>query len=112
MKAMSAFLALLMANEAEAFLVVPSRTQQGVQLFGFRQSYQYNLEQLSRTGKIEVNGKVLDMNGASQMIEKDLQASKEEAQEAEARLIGLKTEMNAKETEQAWMIEALDAEME
>jgi len=81
-------------------------------LFGFRQSYQYSLEQYTKTGKIEINGKQVDPNEAVQTINQDLQESQQQEEVAQQRLSSIEEQINDKVQEQTMTIEAFQAEIE
>ncbi|KAI2497373.1 hypothetical protein MHU86_17138 [Fragilaria crotonensis] len=80
-------------------------------LFGFRQSYQYSLEQYTKTGKIEINGKQVDPNEAVQTINQDLQESQQQEEVAQQRLSSIEEQINDKVQEQTMTIEAFQAEI-
>jgi hypothetical protein len=99
---------LLFAPETAAFFApVPPREISA--LFGYRQSYQYSLEQYTKTGKIEIDGKQVDLNDAAQMIEEDLEASQAQEAEAQQRLSSIQEQISDKVQEQA--AEAREAEI-
>jgi hypothetical protein len=79
-------------------------------LFGYRQSYQYSLEQFTKTGKIEIDGKQVSLNDAAQKIDEDLQASQAQEAEAQQRLSYVQEQISDKVQEQA--AEAREAEMQ
>jgi hypothetical protein len=81
-------------------------------LFGFRQSYQYSLEQYTKTGKIEINGKQVDPNEVVQTIDQDLQESQEQEEVAQQRLSSIEEQISDKVQEQTLTIEAFQAEIE
>jgi hypothetical protein len=100
---------LLFAPETAAFFApVPPRETSG--LFGYRQSYQYSLEQFTKTGKIEIDGKQVSLNDAAQKIDEDLQASQAQEAEAQQRLSFIQEQISDKVQEQA--AEAREAEMQ
>jgi hypothetical protein len=81
-------------------------------LFGFRQSYQYSLEQYTKTGKIEINGEQVDPNEAVKTINQDLQESREQQEVAQQRLSSIKEQISDKVQEQTMTNEAFQAEIE
>lgn len=100
---------LLFAPETAAFFApVPPRDTTA--LFGYRQSYQYSLEQFTKTGKIEIDGKQVSLNDAAQKIDEDLQASQAQEAEAQQRLSYIQEQISDKEQEQA--AEAREAEIQ
>ena len=81
-------------------------------LFGFRQSYQYSLEQYTKTGKIEINGKQVDPNEAVKTIDQDLQESQEQEEVAQQRLSSIEEQISDKVQEQTMTVEAFQAEIQ
>lgn len=112
MKIISAALLLLLAPESSAFFAAAPPRGETTALFGFRQSYQYNLEQYTRTGYIEIGGKQVSLTDATQQIDEDLQASQEEGVEAQQRLSSVEEQISAKEQEQTLTVEAFQAEIQ
>lgn len=112
MKIISAALLLLLAPESSAFFAAAPPRGETTALFGFRQSYQYNLEQYTRTGNIEIGGKQVSLTDATQQIDEDLQASQEEGVEAQQRLSSVEEQISAKEQEQTLTVEAFQAEIQ
>jgi hypothetical protein len=92
--------------------VVATTTTTTSALFGFRQSYQYSLEQYTKTGKIEINGKQVDPNEAVKTIDQDLQASQEQEEVAQQRLSSIEEQISDKVQEQTMTVEAFQAEIQ
>jgi hypothetical protein len=66
------------------------------QLFGYRQSYLYKLEQFTKTGKIEVNGELVDPAELHKMMDQDLQISQADQKEAEMRVSTIESQLQEK----------------
>jgi hypothetical protein len=95
---------LLMGGNASAFSVVQRPALSGRTnnyLCAFRQSYQYQLDEL--TGKVNINGDSFDKEEAAAQIDADLKESQVAGAEAMARFVELEAQVLSKEQQQREM---------
>jgi hypothetical protein len=113
MKIICTLLGLLMIKEVDAFFTAPARSrQQCVQLNGFRPGYADDLEQLKRTWEVEMNGDCVDINAVSQIVDDDIQKSRDEKQKTEERIVALKADMEFKAEQRLKNNQALTLEVQ
>lgn len=112
MKFTSTTVLLLAAPGATAFMGVNAPRAQTTALFGFKQGYQYNLEQLTRTGMIEVNGEMVNWAEAQKEMADEFKAAQEKGKEAQARVDSIEGQISANVQEQQETVEALKAEIQ
>lgn len=112
MKYHGALAALLMGGNASAFSLVvrPAISGRTHHLYAFRQSYQYQLDEL--TGKVNINGDSFDKEEAAAQIDADLKESQVAGAEAMARFVELEAQVLSKEQQQREMAKQMRDELE
>jgi hypothetical protein len=112
MKMFGALVALLVVNSASAFsLGMPRITPRSTtQLFAFRQTYQYQLDE--NTGNVNINGCSFDTEDAIAQIAADLKESQAAGVEAASTFSELEAQLRAKEQQQEEIATTMKEAME
>jgi hypothetical protein len=106
------FVSLFSITVAAAFVASPMKEcrHSTTKVFGYRQSYQYSLEKLMETGRLEINGKEVSLDKISEQMINDLQMARDEGADAESRRDMLAKELQSKVAEQDSISMALGTE--
>jgi hypothetical protein len=112
MKFHGALTVLLMGGSASAFSFGgrPALSGRTNYLCAFRQTYQYQLDEL--TGKVNINGDSFDKEDAGAQIDADLKESQVAGAEAMERFVELEAQVLSKEQQQREMAQQMRDELE